>query len=472
MEALTTTGSGVEESADFAWGPQLGPQSDACSTAGFVDELFYGGAAGGGKTDFLLGDFLEGLWQAEEWQGILFRRTFPELDEVVDRSLQIYPYTGGSYLVGQHLWRWPNGANLRLRHLDEEEDFTRYLGMSYSWIGWDELPTWATLGPYKKMKSRLRGAAVHKRIRATGNPGGRCHREIKEYFGIDTHRAGYQLLTDPETAMTRMFVPSRVRDNLILLERDPGYVSRLKGVGDPELVAAWLEGDWDAVVGSYFSMFSRSKCEVEPFKIPDGWALFTCLDYGETNPCWAGLLAVNFDDDVYVIDEYHKAGASGADHAKAVKRMIEKCPFTSGRRPRMNLAPHDMWTKRKPGEASQALSPSDSFAKAGVWLTRANMERVNGWRNLKDLLYSDRLRFFRSRTEHVCSSLSSVQRDPHDPEDVLKGGADHPADGLRYGINHVYRARKRQPKKHLGPNSGQHLMDLIANSGKQVGRYS
>ena len=62
-------------------------------------------------------------------------------------------------------------------------------------------------------------------------------------------------------------------------------------------------------------MYRRLDVEVEPFKIPEGWSLFVCMDYGEENPTWAGLLAVDYDDDVWVIDEYFRAGAGGMDHA-------------------------------------------------------------------------------------------------------------------------------------------------------------
>jgi hypothetical protein len=75
-------------------------------------------------------------------------------------------------------------------------------------------------------------------------------------------------------------------------------------------------------------------------------------------------------------------------------------------------------------------------------------------------MYAGRLKFFAGRTEQTVSSLSTVQRDPNNPEDVLKGGNDHPADALRYGINHVYRPRKRQD----GPQGdGQRLLDLLAD---------
>ena len=137
--------------------------------------------------------------------------------------------------------------------------------------------------------------------------------------------------------------------------------------------------------------------------------------------------------------------------------MLENCPYVT-ERPRLNLAPLEMWTKRAPGEASQALAPKDSFAAEGVYLTRANTDRVNGWHNIKDLLYAGRLKFFRGRTDQVVSGLSTVQRDPNNPEDVLKGGYYLPADGLRYGINHVCRPRKRQ---YGSQGDGQRLLDLF-----------
>jgi len=68
---------------------------------------------------------------------------------------------------------------------------------------------------------------------------------------------------------------------------------------------------------------------------------------------------------------------------------------------------------------------------------------------------------------------AALQRDPNDPEDVLKGGDDHPADGLRYGVNHVYRPRRKAPEKPQAPNHGQNVLDLIASmANDRQGRYA
>jgi hypothetical protein len=70
------------------WEPQPGPQSLAIG-APFVTELMYGGARGGGKSDYLLGDFLQDIGIGEAWRGIIFRRSYPELEELITRAKEI-----------------------------------------------------------------------------------------------------------------------------------------------------------------------------------------------------------------------------------------------------------------------------------------------------------------------------------------------------------------------------------------------
>ena len=229
------------------WQPQPGPQEKAIR-ASFVDEIFFGGARGGGKTDYLLGDFAADVEQyGEHWRGVLFRRTHPELDEIVDRSRAIYfdLFPDAEYKVGSHTWHFPGGSTLKLRHIETELDADHYQGHQYTWIGWDEVGSWPNLKAYHRLKACLRSAhAVPvKRIRVTGNPGGPGHNEVKRYF-VDAAEEGH--LTMGPDKMTRMYIRSLVTDNKVLLQSDPGYIDRLKAVGDEQLVKAWLAGDWDA----------------------------------------------------------------------------------------------------------------------------------------------------------------------------------------------------------------------------------
>jgi hypothetical protein len=92
------------------WKPQSGPQLAAIQ-ATWCDELFFGGARGGGKSDFLLGDFARDVpTYREAWSGVLFRRTYPELEELIKRSRTIYPATfpGAEYRERPaNEWRFP-----------------------------------------------------------------------------------------------------------------------------------------------------------------------------------------------------------------------------------------------------------------------------------------------------------------------------------------------------------------------------
>jgi len=118
------------------WRPQPGPQEKAIR-ASFVDELFFGGARGGGKSEFLLGDYLADVdTYGEHWKGVLIRRTYPELDEIIDRSRIIFrdAYPDAEYKVGTHQWQFANGAVLKLRHLENEADADHFQGQQYTWV--------------------------------------------------------------------------------------------------------------------------------------------------------------------------------------------------------------------------------------------------------------------------------------------------------------------------------------------------
>lgn len=464
---------------EYAWGPQLGPQLAAIDTACWVDELFFGGAVFGGKSDFLIGDFAQDLEQGPLWQGILFRRHGPELHELIRRSQEIYPYLGGQWKEAKKEWHWEDGpfagASLLMRHLENEKDVMLYMGHSYSWIAWDELPNMATMEPYRMMISRLRGPAKNKRIRSTGNPGGLCHNEIKAHFGIAEHPKGNVPLRHSKSKMTRMFLPSFLHDNKIGIEADPDYENRLEGLQDPELIRAWKFGDWNAIRGNYFSKFNQSGCMVDPFEIPKHWPLIGCMDYGESNPTWFGILTRDYDGRVFVVDEYCRRDTGGAEHCRGILSLLETSPYLKQREPEpekkldMIMAPSDMKIKRKPGEAKLETSAWETFADHNLHLTPANMHRVQGARNMKDLLYNGRLFFFEGTTERVLSSIGTVQRSTTDPEDVAKVGDDHPYDGLRYGINHLWTP---QVVKVPDPNSAQNLIDRLNEVGEfQRGKY-
>jgi len=112
------------------WAPNPGPQTLLLTCP--LPDVFFGGARGGGKTWGLLGDWLQ---HAMRWggkaRGIFFRKTYKQMDEVIDRSKKIFATTGASYAASEYTWRWPSGASLRFRYLDRDADADEYHGQEF-----------------------------------------------------------------------------------------------------------------------------------------------------------------------------------------------------------------------------------------------------------------------------------------------------------------------------------------------------
>lgn len=421
--------------------------------------MFYGGAVGGGKSDFLLGDFAQDVPRVgAAWQGILFRKTYPELSDLIRRSQEIYPqwFPGVIWHESDKEWRWPNGAILRMRYLEGATDWMRYWGHAYTWIGWDELPTWPNLDSYMKMKARLRSAqdVPNKRIRSTGNPGGPGHMAVKEYFGIDLHPLGG--VSIEVVGGRRMFIRSRLADNKILMANDPAYQHRLEGLGSPQLVRAWLEGDWNVIAGAYFPEFSAEKHVIEPFTIPAHWARIRAGDWGSAKPFSIGWYAVSDGLPLHDGRQFPRGamikyrewyGMVKGQMNTGLKLTAEE--VAAGNKEYPGIAKLEEGERMAdsvldPSAFSQDGGPSHAermFNAARVTWRPADNKRVaqkgamGGWDQLRARLKGDGERpllYFFSTCIHTIRTLPALQHDQHKPEDVDTEGEDHAPDETRY----------------------------------------
>lgn len=430
------------------WAPQLGPQTDAIC-ADWCDELFYGGAAGGGKSDFLLGDYLQDVGRfGSAWQGVIFRRTYPELEELVARSREIYPQTGAEWHEQKHRWTWPGGEVLRMRYLEREADATRYQGHQYTWIGWDELTQWPSAYAYRYLRARLRSARAvgTKRIRAAANPGGVGHHWVKAMF-IDPAPGGYVPLLDPETGMRRMFIPAKLRDNAVLLAHDPNYAGRLKGLGSPELVKAWLEGDWSVIQGAYFTEFSMARHVMAPRALPAHWTRFRAIDWGTASP-FAVLWCAVSDGElteiprgaIVVYREWY--GSTGEPNVGLKMDAARVAQGVAARTPAEETITYSVMDPAC-FKFDGGPTIAETFALNGVTCRPADNARIaqrgaiGGWDQVRARLVGDNdgramLLIFNTCT-HLIRTLPALQHDQNKPEDVDTDGEDHAPDALRYG---------------------------------------
>lgn len=428
-----------------AWSPQPGPQLEALQ-ATWCDELFFGGARGGGKSDFLLGDFARDVPEyRQHWRGVLFRRTYPELEELIARSRTIFPQTfrGATYRERPaNEWQFPGGASLKMRHLETDSDAAAYIGHQYAWIGFDELSQMPSMGAYNQLKACLRSAAKipDKRIRSTGNPGGAGHQVVKQYFHIDKYPGGFTPVDDPDTGMCRMFIPSRVTDNTILLENDPGYIQRLKGVGSAALVKAWLDGDWDAVAGAYFDCWDSEQHIIRPFKIPEHWTRFGSFDWGSARPFSMGWWAVS--DGTLLPNgkqypagamiryrEWYGAGGSNEGLKLTAEAVADGIKLREGEE-KIGYRVSDPACWKIDGGPSIA----ERMAKRDVLFRPADNSRIAGWDQMRGRMVGDdapMLYVFDTCIDFI-RTIPALQHDIAKPEDLDTDGEDHAADEARY----------------------------------------
>jgi hypothetical protein len=105
-----------------------------------ADELLYGGAAGGGKSEYLI---LEAAATCLETPGVevaLFRRTFEELEaSLILRAIALIPAQLATYQAGRRRTVFRNGSILWFRCCANEKDVYRYQSAAWVMLGMDEL---------------------------------------------------------------------------------------------------------------------------------------------------------------------------------------------------------------------------------------------------------------------------------------------------------------------------------------------
>lgn len=433
-----------------------------------VFEVFFGGARGGGKTDAVLGDFLEHADSyGEHAIGLMIRRQRTELIETIERSRAIYTPLGWQYHEQDKMWRAPNGARLRFAYLERDADAEGYQGHSYTRLYVEEIGNFPSERPILKLMATLRsGAGVPVGFRATGNPGGPGHQWVKRRY-IDSAPGGWQVVKDSLTGLERVYIPSRVGDNKFL---GASYVQQLKASGSEQLVKAWLDGDWSVIEGAFFDCWSNDKHVIAPFRIPDDWLRFRSVDWGFAAPFSVGWWAVVGDDQLQ---------SSGRLCRGALVRYREWYGCDGQPNHGLRLNADDVargilaksanekiaYTTLDPSMFKQDGGPSiaERMMKVGlVGLRPADNARVTqkgavgGWDAMRARLKGDGERpmiFTFSTCVDSIRTIPALQHDPDKPEDLDTDGEDHVADEWRYACMSrpwVYRAYEpKKPEKEL-----------------------
>jgi hypothetical protein len=256
-----------------AWSPLPGPQTEAFDSE--ADELFYGGAAGGGKTDLLLGIAIQ-----NHWRSIVFRREFQQLKGIKDRSNELYADMG-RYNGSDWIWRFKSGASIEFGACQFEGDEQKYQGRAHDLKAFDEI-THFTKQQYKFLTGWNRTTKVNPltqdyfrtRVIAAGNPPTTAEGTwVVDYWApwlhpnhdnpakpgelrwFVTNNQGDDVevpdsspvpmeINGIETEImprSRTFIRARIQDNPYLMQS--GYISILQALPEP-LRSRMLQGDF------------------------------------------------------------------------------------------------------------------------------------------------------------------------------------------------------------------------------------
>ena len=304
-------------------------------------EVLYGGAAGGGKSDALLIDALclqHGGPQNPRHRAVLFRRSFPELRDLIDRSLALYPdiVPGAEYNKTEKLWTFPSGAKIEFGYLQHDDDRLKYRGRAWNYVGFDELTLWPTATCYLYLFSRCRSTDPNlpRYIRAATNPDGPGQQWVMERWGIQESGDAICLLVniiDTElgrvTKLYRRFVPARLAENPHLAET--GYREALLQMPKEErealLMGRWHQG---RLRGAYYTTeMQKMRAEGRIGRVPylAGTPVNTFWDLG-----WNDTTAIWFHQFVAGEHRFMHAYENSGESLEHYARYVQSAGFNLG----------------------------------------------------------------------------------------------------------------------------------------------
>lgn len=418
------------------------------------DEVMYGGAAYGGKTEAALMFAVRRREKYPGTAGLMLRRTFSDLSKegaLIPRSKELL-WGRAHWNEQRKKWTFPNGSVLQFGYLQDPSDHLQYQGTIYEDITWEELTQFPSEERYEYVNNfcRSRYPECKPLKRATTNPGGPGHGWVRARFiDIGPWNQTYAYTLDvggSPVTLTRRFIPAKADDNPAGLEKDPTYLARLASLPE-DLRRAFRDGDWDVIAGNMFTEFRRHLHVVEPFPIPRDWVRWRGLDYGFAAPfCCHWFAREPGGKRLAVYRELHQAGLVAKDQARAIRLASQDETV------RLTAADPSMWAHT--GHAI-GKTLAEEYASAGVELRKAINDRKAGWSAVHEalawkeidgrLVQPPRVQIF-STCQQLIKSLANAPRDQIDPEDVHREfDADHPLDSFRYGLMVERRTRARLP---------------------------
>lgn len=321
-----------------------------------VFEGFYGGAAGGAKSDAILMAALQFV-NIPTYRALIVRRTFKMLNKsgaLMERAATWLQGTGAHWNAQDHTWTFPSGATLTFGHVEHDKNKADYQSANYHFIGIDEVTDF-TESMVLFLQTRIRRTTgddfIPLRFRAASNPLGPGVGWVKRRYVVpvnDRKLASIFRVQVGKSDEERFFIPASLKDNPHL---DQEEYEKILNKQDPVLRAQLLNGDWDAKQKG--TIFDTSYFEVIPLHmVPPRirrvryWDLAgTAEDESASTPCntagiWYGVDDVTGND--YVLD-LKKFMANPTDVEDTLEEVAAEDTHAT-----------EIWIEQEPGQSGKA----------------------------------------------------------------------------------------------------------------------
>lgn len=284
-------------------------------------EVFYGGAARGGKSFAMLMGALMYV-DDPDYSVLILRKTLTDLmqPKALIRTANLWlSGTDAKYNGTTHIWTFPSGATMTFRYLENEGDEYNYKGTAFQYIAFDELTQFSEDAYSFLFRSleRKANSKIPLRIRSASNPGDKGHNWVKQRFippskpmdpaKMDEYKLSLERYHEMMKSQSRRFIPARLEDNPYIDQKE--YVDSLGRLDSVRREQQW-HGDWD--IAEEGGMFKRQKFKYID-AAPEGckwvryWDMASTEKTEKNKPCWtAGVLMGTKEGIFYIADIVRK----------------------------------------------------------------------------------------------------------------------------------------------------------------------
>lgn len=411
-------------------------------------EAFFGGAAGGGKSDALLMAALQYV-DIPGYAAIIFRKTYTDLalpGAIMTRAQEWLLGTEAKWNDNDKAFTFPSGATLSFAYLQRPNDHFRYQSAEFQFIGFDEV-TQLPEYQYVYLLSRLRRPAdgplslVPLRARSAANPGGVGHRWVKERF-VDGR--------SPD----RVFISSQLDDNPHL---DQATYEQSLALLDPITFAQLRHGDWTVRPPGYWIFEADHIAAARELgqlydryrPLPTGNVMYGGMDFGDFRTVFLPLMelerggiyvppreVVTSREDLESISSQIHLIMTGFKYWwKAIRydSSFKQSARTTGKMLELKLGRHN--AVHETGRPSMEPVSFKDWKDLGIKYLRLLLSNTFQAKDTRVLAISP-------RNKLLLDQLEGLQGKDTDPEKIEKGDDDAP-DALIAGVKPLAQKHRR-----------------------------